>query len=452
MPDLKKSDRIDARKVEMLDILFETVDREDTISAQIGDLVCHFRALLAVEASLPGDTDLWPLGKVASGSINVSDIDDYGCRDITSVFDAERVGHMVAALRDAVSCVLKDDSPSRITPKKAYEDTYNALERFDGFLDKAAGLYKKVGNAIAVVPENLFADDELYRIFLDETESRDDLSDQNTLRQTILSFARSHDKRELAVSAISLDLDGRFIMDNFDWICEGADESWMIRVISEVEEVRNDQGKAGKLLKKLAEGEGLLHLFVDNDKNLTCGREFVHFLTKWVLSNLESVKSNLDLRYLTYVAADEDFPKLVDEFEKREAWRDIAYIRVECHDKEKRHHAQQVLDRNVDNIPTSVDLKGGRWMLGGNSEDDEEPSVFAIIGTIGTDENARLRAVERIRQDGLPMMGTWDSSYPKRILKTIIKGWSRYENTAVKIAAEKALEELIEADKKIRVK
>lgn len=434
MPDLKKSDLIDARKVEMLDILFETVDREDTISAPIGDLVCHFRELLAVEASLPGDTDLWPL---------------------TSVFNAERVGHMVAALRDAVSCVLEDDSPSGTTAKKAYEDTYNALkrfDRFDGFLDKAAGLYKKVGNAIAVVPKNLFADDELYRIFLDETESRDDLSDQNTLRQTILSFARSHDKRELAVSVISLDLDGRFIMDNFDWICEGADESWMIRVILEVEEVRNDQGKAGKLLKKLAEGEGLLHLFVDNDKNLTCGREFVHYLTKWVLSNLESVKSNLDLRYLTYVAADEDFPKLVDEFEKREAWRDIAYIRVECHDKEKRHHAQQVLDRNVDNIPTSVDLKGGRWMLGGNSEDDEEPSVFAIIGTIGTDENARLRAVERIRQDGLPMMGTSDSSYPKRILKTIIKGWSQYENTAVKTAAEKALEELIEADKKIRVK
>lgn len=451
MPVLKQSDRIDARKVEMLDVLFKIVDRKDTISAQIGDLVCHFRALIAVEARLPEDTNLWPLGSVAFGSIHISAEDDHGCHDITSVINAERVGHMVAALRDAVRCVLEDDSPSGITAKKAYEDAHNALERFDGSLAKAAGLYKKVGNAIAVVPDNLFADDELYKIFLNETESRDDLSDQNTLRQTILSFARSHDKRELAVSAINLDLDGRFIMDNFDWICEGADESWMIRVILEVEEVRNDQGKAKKLLEKLAEGEGLLHLFLDNDRNLTCGKEFVHYLAKWALSNLESVKSNHDLRYLTYVAADEDFPKLMDELEKRGAWRDIAYIRVECRDKEKRHYAQQVLDRNVDNIPTSVDLKEGRWMLEGNNE-GAGPSVFAIIGTIGMDENARLRAVERIRQDGLPMMGTSDSYYPERILKTIIKEWHRYENPAVIIAAEKALEELREADKKIRIK
>lgn len=448
MSNQKTQTPIDERKCEMLDALFRAVpdsgeeDGSDTteekstaISATIGKLVKHFRTLLKkVEENLPENTRFCSAGSLSS--------------------NAERTGHMVKALQDATSDILHKGlydadyaHDNRETLRVAYENTCEALEHFytTKGLANAADLHKSVGQAVVVVPEDLLTDNELYKTFLEEIKEKDDLRDKNILLQTVLSFARKHDRKKIAINATKFDskICQRFIVDNFDWICEGASGGWIIDMILGVEEIRNDHVKMEKLWKKLSEEDVMsISLFVDDNK-LKCSKEFARYLAKWALLNLSSVKDNIDLRYLALVAADEDFPGLVDELEKRAAWRDIAYCRVRTHGADRRHYAQKILDRNVNNIPTSLDFESHSCELdeGTDSDDANPPSIFAIIGTIGLEERARLSAVEKVRRDGKLIEKSIDY-IPQQILKTIIKGHSRYRNTAVEEAARKALNEL----------
>lgn len=448
MSNQKTQTPIDERKCEMLDALFRAVpdsgekdgnditeEKSAAISATISELVKHFRILLnEVEENLPENTRFCSANSLSS--------------------NVERAGHMVRALQDATGDILRKglyDADyaynNRETLRVAYENTYKALKHFytTKGLVNAADLYKSVGQAVVVVPEDLFADNELYKTFLEEVEGKDNLRDTDALLQTVLLFARKHDRREIATRATKFDseLCQGFIIDNFDWVCEGASGEWIINMILGVEKIRNDRVKMEKLWIRLSEKNvPSISSFVDDNK-LKCSKEFAHYLAKWALLNLSSIKDNIDLRYLVLVAADEDFPGLVDELEKRAAWRDIAYCRVRTHGADRRHYAQKILDHNVDNIPTSLDFESHSWELdeGTDSNDANPPSIFAIIGTIGLEEKARLSAVEKVRKDG-KLTEKSVNYIPRRILETIIKGHSRYKNAIVEEAARKALNEL----------
>lgn len=162
------------------------------------------------------------------------------------------------------------------------------------------------------------------------------------------------------------------------------------------------------------------------------GKELICKIIEWALSNTSFVKYDSDIAYMAYVGNDEQFPKVLRELEKRQSWRNIAYVRTCCHGIDKRHQAAEILDRNVDNIPVAIDIVPALYKIDPDSECG--PSVFALIGTIGMNEQARLRAVERVATEDNSKYGDgW------RILAEIMNGHPRYRNATVEAAAREAL-------------
>ncbi len=421
------SDRKNKRTLEAASTISRVCENQDIPAAEIGNLVRHFRTLLGVEDGLPVDTKLWKLGELAFDRDMIAD-DWVYAHKINSNFSSERAGLITEALGYAVGNIPEKNSPQA---KAAYEDMRRILERFDSrTLSNVIRIYKIVGPAMKILPDVICSNNELCQAFIQEIESRDDLKDEDNVLQVALSFARKHDKRDIAESALKkFDFaeSKKFVMRNFDWIMEGASDSFIIKAIWGIDEIRNDQTKMDRLLRVLAQSKGLGCLLSGRSKS-----EFTRDIVEWALSNVSLVKYDDDITFFAYVGTDEQFPKLLGELEKRKSWRNIAYIRTRCHGSEKRHQAAEVLDRNVNIIPVSVDITPALYEIDPDSECG--PSVFALIGTIGLDERARLRAVERIANEG-----NIKGSVAWRILAEIMKGHPRYRNATVEAAAREAL-------------
>jgi len=338
-----------------------------------------------------------------------------------------------------------------LAAKTAYEDAAKSLYYFHEktSMENATKLYKIAGPAISVIPVALIENPDLSNQFIMEHEENDQLKDPNELLSAVLTFAYKHNEKQIAQSAINFKLDAskKFVTDHFDWICEEANDNLLMRIIINVADIREDKTKADYILKKLATNVKIHTLIIDGNDQIRPNPDFFQYIIKWAAENSEHIKDTEDLITLTYAAENDNLVQLLQELAKRNEWRRIAYIRTKKHGREGRHLAQETLDCNVATIPLSTD-DGNQWNIDPSSECG--PGVFALIATIGLDENSRLTAIERVKNEGIsnPEKTFWAYCLLYRSVLSDQYHTNSYKNPTITKAAEDALKEIKQAMKK----